>query len=1042
MKLVLKLFLTLSILLWVFGLTAREKQQILFPQKQSVKEHIILPGDCFEQEVVFEKSSLPLRRYLRVVGGTEMPGRFGPRGETLFREFEYLIDDHLDSVNVKNDKYSLYFKGNNDPFERHAFFRISSIPSTDEITVEILAKREKLQTSKGDFGVELQLYYQKKGRHPDEIYDKADELILMPIEEGSGDFVRFRKNFKPKQKLGNILLRVGGTGFSGECWIEGVKILQKGKLLTELPFVKNEDRSSDYNYWVGVNMVSRNWPLWRVEFKGETIYRGHVFDRASDIADFYLNLPELEGQGVLKLILEKEDHIAAFPYKLISLQLIEETARSFEVISVPKYVTVGDTSGILIEVNKQDINLNIISGKELSFPSTTFKFDKKGLHVIPVAALSPAKDVKFTISEGEDHREAQISQLIVKEKDQVYISSGDEIYIDKRPEVYDQFFKWYLRERVGNWYHFRPSYQWSGVRIINEDFVKHYAGLLDQMHVPYAWQVEGRTLAGSRINPSLQALNTPMFRGKQAHENDGGYYYWQHFLYNGLHSDMAARTRPYGGIFAKHRPIYTEKGIFIHYDPYKVKDMADGARYYVSNLSYSRGESTRHTGPSSTFRYLYQAGYQWLGAEQMYGPEETIMSTLRGASRAYGKRNYGSLHAVQWGSRPFTDPKHSVRFYLSLAVAYIHGSSHINTEEGLWTDEYVNDYHTKAGKEHMHAQHLMLDYIQTHERRGEMDTKIAVLQGRNDAWKSFVRSSVWSQKGDKWEFNKALESFDLVKVFYPENNLNASGPEGWFTSTPYGPVDILPIEADAKVLSRYKALIFLGWNSYSEKDFQRIAQFVEQGGTLLLSAAHLNAELQPDIAPKLPSNDGTIQKLLGRDYKKYKDKIEVNYGKGKVIYYPQNKYPIENEIVAGYTESMKQIASDIIEKEKDFAWVEGAPYVDFTVWTQNGRRTLYLLNTDWNNGAIHNATITINNKKFITEIKQYSLTTVHCEKSLGLIPQANTTDVLEIKENIDNWEVVLQTTGKDIIEIFNAVSGKQSSIVLTEAGLRKIVIEK
>ena len=34
-----------------------------------------------------------------------------------------------------------------------------------------------------------------------------------------------------------------------------------------------------------------------------------------------------------------------------------------------------------------------------------------------------------------------------------------------------------------------------------------------------------------------------MFRGKQAHENDGGYYYWQHFQYQGVFSDMAARNR-------------------------------------------------------------------------------------------------------------------------------------------------------------------------------------------------------------------------------------------------------------------------------------------------------------------------------------------------------------------------------------------------------------------------------------------------------------------------------------------------------------------
>lgn len=69
--------------------------------------------------------------------------------------------------------------------------------------------------------------------------------------------------------------------------------------------------------------------------------------------------------------------------------------------------------------------------------------------------------------------------------------------------------------------------------------------------------------------------------------------------------------------------------------------MADGARKLVANFRYSKGPSTRHTGPSTLFRYLYQAGYDWLGAEQMYGPEEIILSSLRGASRATAVRFTG-----------------------------------------------------------------------------------------------------------------------------------------------------------------------------------------------------------------------------------------------------------------------------------------------------------------------------------------------------------------------------------------------------------------
>ncbi|KAI4358084.1 hypothetical protein C825_000106 [Parabacteroides sp. ASF519] len=54
---------------------------------------------------------------------------------------------------------------------------------------------------------------------------------------------------------------------------------------------------------------------------------------------------------------------------------------------------------------------------------------------------------------------------------------------------------------VGNWYQFRPSYQWSGFRVARPEVIRHYTGLLNKLRVPYAWQVEGRTLP---VNVSIR----------------------------------------------------------------------------------------------------------------------------------------------------------------------------------------------------------------------------------------------------------------------------------------------------------------------------------------------------------------------------------------------------------------------------------------------------------------------------------------------------------------------------------------------------------
>ncbi|WP_169853157.1 Ig-like domain-containing protein [Anaerohalosphaera lusitana] len=864
----------------------KETRKVVYKPDAGKQFFTLKPNDSISLSIPKSNSETAVRRFLRVVGGVEMPPPFHGRGEDKFRDAEVLIDDCLNSEVTKNESYSLYFRGDNDKFERHAYYRIANgtlKPGKLTVTLPVLKKNDLQKSPEGDFGITIELFNKKPGRTPNDIYDEPDKILYIPVPEGSSDYQQVKKTFELPENLSCVLLIVGGTDFSGECWVESPILEQDGERACSIPFTKLADRKDKTNYWVGVNLSMRSWPMWKLKSDGKTVFEGRRFDRASYVADFFIPLPDdLIGEATFELTLLKESHRASFPYELRQVELIEETARDYEVISVPKFVRKQGPLGILIETNKPDIELSIKSDGDVKPGSREVRFEQPGLHVVEFRAGEAGVPIHFEFDDGQRVEKAEVAQVIAKPSEEIYLSSGDEMYLDKDYELYDHFFKWYVANRIGNWYQFRPSYQWSGFRIVDPSWVRNYISLLEGLEMPFAWQVEGRTLAGNRLNPSLKTLMSPMFRGKQAHENDGGYYYWRHIRYKGLSSDIAARNWPYGGIFAKHRPIYTDHGTFVHYDPEGVKDMADGALQFVDNVRYSKGESTRHTGPSTLFRYLYQAGYDWLGAEQMYGPEEVILSSLRGASRAYSRSGYGTLHAMQWGSRDFTNSKHALRFYMSLAVAYMHGSSQMNTEDALWVDEYMNDRYSKSGKAHIFAQHQMLDFIETHTRRGSLNSPIAVVQGRNDAWKCFGRHSLWSQSGQKWKFNKAAQSWDLLKVFYPENTLNMCGPDGWFTSTPYGTVDILPIEAPLDVMKEYKAMIFLGWNTFDEHEFMRIRDFVFDGGTLLLSGAHLNVELQPDAPVKFPEQDAVIRELLGENYREISEKTTREFGLGKI----------------------------------------------------------------------------------------------------------------------------------------------------------------
>lgn len=1020
----------------------QETRQVLRQKKQ-----VIYPGDSVNAEVTFISSAEhPTRKMLRVVGGGQMPGRFQERGESLFREMEYLIDDCLDSVCIRNDRYALVFQGDGEAYEQCAYYRVSGKCINDRhFDLELNVEAERLHLlSGGCLAVELQVYYSKEGRHEDDIYDTPDTTLIAALPAGTYKYKKRKYSFTLPEIPAAVLMKIMGKRYTGLCRMEAPRLKVGGKSVGDFAFTPHGQRPDKKNYWVGVNLVRKSWPLWSVKFNGEEVFRGKVFDRASNVADFYIPLPrQLPQRGNISLALLNEEYKAHVPYELVSMEVIEESADDFEIVTVPRYVALGDTAGVLIEVNKPGIQLDLMSDSHYEWLPQSLQFDESGLYVLRFRACYPGQKVPLTLSDGKSSKTAEISDILKRDGRPVYLSSGDEVYVDKVPSVYDYFFKWYFKSRIGNWYQFRPSYQWSGFRRVDEKVMAHYFELLNKMHIPFAWQVEGRTLAAEGINPSLSLLSSPMFRGKQAHENDGGYYYWEHFQDEGLFTDIRARYLPFGGIFAKHRPIYKPYGKFVHYDPYGIKDMSDGAKTFVRNLAYSRGESTRHTGPSTMFRYLFQAGYQWVGAEQMYGPEEVILSALRGASRAYGKTDYGTLHAMQWGSSPFTAPEHALRLYLSLATAYMHGSSHLNTEEALWIDEYANDRYSVAGNQHKYAQNHMLDYIETHSRQGELKSNIAILQGRNCPWKCFGRTSMWSQQTEKWKFGKINESFDLLHVFYPDNQLNWCGPEGWFTSTPYGTVDILPIEANDDVFQRYRVLAFLGWNTYHADDFRRICRFVEQGGTVLLSAAHLNANLQPDEAPEFPADDAAIRHLLGDDYRSLQSKTEIRKGKGYVIYFPQSLYPSEKEIRTDYEATLRELAEKESLCESEKGYVSPEQHIGFTVWDTPSKRTIYLLNNDWTSKQpVRHATLLLNNKKFTLNVRCYQLETIHIATGLAILPASNTTDILSIKEMGDGWDIEVQTTGTDTLKLFNSFSGAVLEQTIELPGLSTLRIKK
>jgi hypothetical protein len=110
---------------------------------------------------------------------------------------------------------------------------------------------------------------------------------------------------------------------------------------------------------------------------------------------------------------------------------------------------------------------------------------------------------------------------------------------------------------------------------------------------------------------------------------------------------------------------------------------------------------------------------------------------------------------------------------------------------------------------------------------------------------------------------------DLLKTFFPRAVLESiycipcpHEPVGFFTGTPFGPVDIVPIEAKVSALTRYRTLTLLGWNTADPGQLERLSKYLEAGGHLVLGLPQLSTCTRRDQEP-VPFMVPQARELLG-----------------------------------------------------------------------------------------------------------------------------------------------------------------------------------
>ncbi|MBQ8742928.1 MAG: hypothetical protein IJZ03_06125 [Clostridia bacterium] len=928
-----------------------------------------------------------------------------PDGPVLYRS----ITDALDSKNALIDRYCLDLSSKRaEEFTKRLYKKIYWVPSVSYLTyVElrenwrfgISVKGKDISVEDGGFlrmRVDVRLKKEGVSRHA--VEGEPDFRYIINFPEGSYDWTDFSQSIKVPFNTASVGIFIEGKRYSGKCYVERPVFVQNDP---EMTFMNDKNLLPTFNesisgkegfVWLGQYLSRKERPEFRVKVNGKTIYTGEIFERSHRHSEWELEIPasliKEENTVSYELISDYHDPL---PYTIYEAGIIEQPGAPVSIISVSPFAGVDGYARILIRTSRPNTKIKLTpKSKSLSGGGEYF-FEEKGLHGLTLKCISPDVNASFVIKHGKTSLTGTVERIVIKKNDDVITGSGDMVYIYQGDEEMEEYLSWYLSNNVGDFITIRPTYRWSGTRVLNAPMWKWVTRLFNDLKMKYVVMMDGRELPGISAQPGINELAGEGYLGRQYHEVDGVNFYstgnqvttapfaisysdMGYFAYEEDPEHTRDRSRIYKGdavlgICDRNRP----------HDYHLCRGLA------VADLARKAPDITRHTGPSIMFKYFVEAGYEWLGAETMYSTMEILVGFLRGVAKDEGMTKYGVHHATQWSSSPYDVPEHYRRMRLALYVSYMQGATDINTEEGYWHMEEYYEHHNRFGVacvNHTKQQSDFFRYISSHSRTGSFHTPFAIIHGRDDGADFFIKNTVWGVLARQ---TPADDSWDLFTTVYPQSKpaeciyihcCPNDRPVGYHTSTPYGNPDMIPMEAKPETLNGYKTIFFLGYNRMEKQDAEKLLDKVKAGASLLMTRAHntLTSDMEAIKRGELIFEDNALSFTDGEPV--FEDStfngksvsVCVNatpadevilytddgkpllcryaIGDGEVILFNTKDYPISPAIRGAYEKQIVRLVKKANDQEK--VWASTGDDVQFAVYDQNdGSKHIYFLAVDW-----------------------------------------------------------------------------------------------
>ena len=1046
---------------------------------------------------------------LRLTGEVDVDRRL--RTENEFSPFYRRIDDALVKADTNHGAYSLLLASSGERFPRRAYFRLSpeAHPQETRRLFKISVKKEAVAVSQGGrLGVEVAVYLKRPGRNQDDISGKPDEISFLNIGEGSADWRELTLPVRVDPQVSCLLFTIVGQSFRGRVWLEHPRFPGDDSQNDLPPFAPVQTNDLSRN-WLGENLSRTEWPEFRLSLNGKEFFQGPIYQPVYAWPSAEVDIPNgLLRPGANQLTIQLlSNYRDALPFVLKGVAWLGVANGRLELVACPKLVDAGGEFAVTLatrEVN-QTVRVSVISprGAPAIQPiSPEIVYAKPGLNFVRfrTAAAGPGALLRF--QSGTDERTAVIERVVERPEDGILLGSSDSMYVPAESEPFQRFHAWYLQNDIGNAIMYRPIYRWGGGRVLNTEAWKEAVRICEGAGLKYVRVLDGRELPGIESAPTDEMLRGPLFLGSQLHEYDGMYNYWgirrrqpHEALFWDVYQRFPSNGRAWGAVDPKVLGGPAEGPLF--YDSRAAADMRDGAQHFVNSIKALRDRGVRHSGPSTLFKYFFQAGFDWLAAETMYGPHEVVLGALRGSSLAYNRPRYGVHIATQWSSSPHDTESAFRRYFLTLATSYLQAVEYINQEDALWHMEAnysAEDRFSTACRGHLKVHQEFYSFLRSHSRRGRMRVPVGFLQGQYDGWNCFSGGMVWGQEGAEWDSSAPEKSWGLLKLFFPRSVLEAiyrhpipDEPVGFFTGTPYGPADLVPVEADAKALGRYRSLVLLGWNTADREQLGRLLSYVENGGHLLLALPHVSTEVRRRQAPK-PAEGPEMRKLLGLEYRgltqsegaftarrpadqhlaaavagrrlrlgqvvlngalvRIADRrgtpllIENRIGRGAVTLVNAAAYPGEEALAPLYRLLVRGIGEDTLSRERRSLWVKGSEDVSFAVydWEKAADApqisTAYLLNVNWWDRAPQPrpAKLLWRDSQIPLSISRDRIHIITVSGDWGIWTADARTDVMDVRPEGSGVRIKLQGQGETQISLLSRASGARSLCGSTSRG--------